>query len=312
MATLSLDFSPVSSPGAAKIPKPLTAVGQVSFEGPHSFVASQYYCSNRSAVLRGDIFAGIHGARSQEVVCKYREEDIFELEREAYFYQHNLRELQGTVVPRFYGLYKGSRIDEDGKEWTVVCIILEHFPADRSVPYWERPLEIREDIAYGMLDVHFAGIRHNDFDDDHILVSDQGKIRIVGFDQATEHKCGAKDDINVWGYEQSAVKFGCIEMHSVIKLLDLWTPVFVKLQGTGFRIFKYPTPDLLVAGYFNGLGAAKDSHFEEKIRKQAKKVRTTRSTASASRISATRRTSRRNLTRGMSRTLRRKGSGLLE
>lgn len=48
-----------------------------------------------------------------------------------------------------------------------------------------------------MLDIHFAGIRHNDFDDDHILVSDQGEIRIVDFDQATEHKCGAKDDINV-------------------------------------------------------------------------------------------------------------------
>lgn len=48
--------------------------------------------------------------------------------------------------------------------------------------------------------------------------------------------------------------------------------MFVKLQGTGFRIFSYPTPDLLVAGYFNGLGAVKDSDFEERIRKQAKKV----------------------------------------
>lgn len=143
MATLSLDFSPVSRTGSAKVPKPLTAVGQVFFEGPYSFVASQYYYSNRSAVFRGDILADIPDARSQEVVCKYREEDILELEREAHFYQHNLRELQGALVPRFYGLYKGSRIDEDGKQWTVVCIIFEHFPADRSVPYWERPLETR-------------------------------------------------------------------------------------------------------------------------------------------------------------------------
>ena len=159
MATLSLDFSPVSITGSAKVPKPLTAVGEVFFEGHHSFIASQYYYSHRSAVFRGEIHGDQPNACVHEVVCKYREEDTFELEHEAHLYQHNLCELQGVIVPRFYGLYKGSRFDEEeDKEWTVVCIILEYFPADQSVPYWQRSLETqfvtfhpRRHITYQLL-----------------------------------------------------------------------------------------------------------------------------------------------------------------
>ncbi|GJE91877.1 hypothetical protein PsYK624_080280 [Phanerochaete sordida] len=272
MATLSLDFSPVSRTGSAKVPKPLTAIGQVSFEGPHSFVASRYYYSHRSAVFRGEIRADKPDAQPEEVVCKYREEDVFELEREANFYQNNLRELQGVVVPHFHGLYKGSRVDDDDEERTVVCLILEYFPADRSVPYWKRPLETKEDVAYSMLELHFAGLNHNNFDDDHILVSERGEVRIIDFDQATAHTCNAKDDINVWGSEQSEVKFGCIEMCEVIKLLELWTPVFVPLQGTEFWVFSYPTPDLLVERYVSRMGTQRDPAFEERLRQEAKEV----------------------------------------
>ncbi|GJE91876.1 hypothetical protein PsYK624_080270 [Phanerochaete sordida] len=271
MATLSLDFSPVSKRGSASIPKPLTVVGRVYFEGPHSFVATHYFPSYQSEVFRGEVKADEGNEYVQEVVCKYREKDIFGLEREANHYQHNLRELQGIVVPRFYGLYKGTRIDEYGKERTVACLILEHCQADHSVSCWERSLEIKEDIAYGMLDIHFAGLKHNNFDDDHILVSERGEVRIIDFDQATAHTCSAKDDINVWGYEQSEVKFGCFEMCDVINELELWTPVAVTLLGMGFGIFSYPTPDLLAAEYLRGMGLLKDC-VEDKVKQKAKEA----------------------------------------
>lgn len=44
-----------------------------------------------------------------------------DLEREAKFYENDLRHLQGTVVPEYYGFYKGKA---DGFE--LACMILEY------------------------------------------------------------------------------------------------------------------------------------------------------------------------------------------
>lgn len=59
-------------------------------------------------------------------VCKIiLNEDSDRLEAEASLYIKQLNHLQGTTVPRFYGLFRGRYINTFGRERDIRCIILE-------------------------------------------------------------------------------------------------------------------------------------------------------------------------------------------
>ena len=113
----------------------LQAVGTPSLHGPQQFITSQLLHLDKPTVLRGTIKYTEPSSRDPTetgVVCKYRDEDIFSLEREACFYEGELRELQGEAVPRFYGLFKNYYTDGAGKKNHTACIILEYCPSDHD------------------------------------------------------------------------------------------------------------------------------------------------------------------------------------
>ena len=56
-------------------------------------------------------------------VCKYREDDISALERDASFYEGELRELHDEAVPRFYGLFKSSYTDSARQRESYVLLL---------------------------------------------------------------------------------------------------------------------------------------------------------------------------------------------
>ncbi|KAG7100094.1 hypothetical protein E1B28_001874 [Marasmius oreades] len=63
------------------------------------------------------------------VVLKFAtgEENISLLQREATFYENELRRLQGSVVPRCYGLYQGKEDRGDcGLNVSTSCLVLEY------------------------------------------------------------------------------------------------------------------------------------------------------------------------------------------
>ena len=72
--------------------------------------------------------------------------------------------------------------------------------------------------------IHQAGVYQGDFDDDNVLVSDNGEVCIVDFDQAREHDCRCVMKVTVFDYAPSKYHFGCNELYDAVQLLDLWTP----------------------------------------------------------------------------------------
>lgn len=75
-----------------------------------------------------------------------------------------------------------------------------------------------------MLKIHYMGLRHCAFRDEHVLVSADSEVRIVDFAHACEHDCDADPVINVWAWETSRRNYGCDEMYNVHQQLELWTP----------------------------------------------------------------------------------------
>ncbi|KAJ7856708.1 hypothetical protein B0H14DRAFT_2156887, partial [Mycena olivaceomarginata] len=109
-------------------------------------------------------------------------EALEEMEREASFYQNQLKDLQGTVVPKCYGFYTAK---VGGTP--IGCLLLEYC----SGP----PVDIvrRQEVRYKSMQaayaLHRAGVLHGDLVDGRHFVSMGHDIRIIDFAVAVPHKC---------------------------------------------------------------------------------------------------------------------------
>ena len=153
---------------------------------------------------------------SERVVLKigFGDDAVQRLLREHGFYQR-LLPLQGDQIPLCYGLYRGD-MDTSNEAWstTVACLLLEDcgdpcnlrkMPwAFRFVPHistklhgtdccWWRRRHSRKSVVQCIELLHKAyGIQHNQFGSKHVLirrVENGAKPCIVGFEEATDHKC---------------------------------------------------------------------------------------------------------------------------
>ncbi|GJE91883.1 hypothetical protein PsYK624_080340 [Phanerochaete sordida] len=252
--------------------QPLTSVGATPFQGPQQFIGTEIMTSNRATVIRGMMRSFQDPSVEREVVCKYRDGDISTIEHEASLYDDQLRDLQGVCVPHFYGLFKGTRYDREGKKLDVACIILEYFEEHRKWDLWKGPIQTRGEIAVAMLKIHFSGLRHCAFRDEHVLVSADGQVRIVDFARACEHDCDASPKITVWEWEPSRSSYGCNEMYDVMRLLGLWTPGFFPFMGTYVHIFSFPYHEDLAKWYLEKLSSSRAPNIVEEITQRAKET----------------------------------------
>ncbi|KAL0567848.1 hypothetical protein V5O48_014143 [Marasmius crinis-equi] len=133
------------------------------------------------------------------------------LEREAAVYEHHLRPLQGNVVPRFHGLYRGraeargTRGPRDG----MACMILEYCSGHGD--YAMIPSDFAHRTKLAAWSLHQAGINHGQLTDSrHVLdLGYQGGVRIVDFSQAVRHDCpcaGKNRHLGGGCYELAAVE----------------------------------------------------------------------------------------------------------
>lgn len=89
-----------------------------------TFHATQRICDGDSRVYRGELERAPGG--SIKVVCKIVfNEDSDRLEDEAKLYTEKMKHLQGTTVPRFYGLFSGTYVNMLGRTRVMRCIIVE-------------------------------------------------------------------------------------------------------------------------------------------------------------------------------------------
>ncbi|WWC87956.1 uncharacterized protein L201_002856 [Kwoniella dendrophila CBS 6074] len=95
--------------------------------------------------------------------------------REQEFYNGPLLELQGEVVPRYFGIYTAGRKDQ------YLAMVLGFAGYSLETGVHEFNHELLSKICDAYKQIHLCGVSHWDIEDRHILVNDQRQIQLVGF-----------------------------------------------------------------------------------------------------------------------------------
>ncbi|KAJ7597381.1 hypothetical protein C8J56DRAFT_1041577 [Mycena floridula] len=127
------------------------------------------------------VFDDHPGSASSAVVLKIaRGRDIQRLTHEAEFYQNELRHLQGSVLPRFFGIYyKLGDVD-------VACMMLERCVGEQNKGDMA---ELGRQIMVATSKIHQAGVCHRALLDAHHIIPTRAGVRIVDFALAARHQC---------------------------------------------------------------------------------------------------------------------------
>ncbi|KAF9047049.1 hypothetical protein BDZ89DRAFT_1058104 [Hymenopellis radicata] len=146
---------------------------------------------------------------------------------EAIFYAMQLRDLQGTVVPRHYGVV-AAKTPWGGQ---MVCAILEYFD---GLPWhciqgkrWET-LESQMLVADAVQTLHTFGVEHGQLcsgKQHHILYDyDTKRVNVVDFSRARLHHC-FRPDVKLEPLFHT-IPYGtlCGELRFVGNFLDFWNP----------------------------------------------------------------------------------------
>jgi len=171
-------------------------------------------------VFRAAVVDGFDKSTATTVALKFamREDLIDDLDKEAAVYAGALQHLQGTVIPRCYGLYTGS--GEGGQP--IACLVLEHCGECIQERFQYLPLSVRIRILERLADIHRCGLCHGDFAERNVLQRD-GDIRIIDFDQTNYHNCDCDMNFYPGGKSPDAEEFGCHELWEVCRSeLMLW------------------------------------------------------------------------------------------
>ncbi|KAG7452202.1 uncharacterized protein BT62DRAFT_288784 [Guyanagaster necrorhizus] len=128
-------------------------------------------------------FMGLYGCKpTTPVIIKvaFTEDKRSLLQREENVYNQYLKDLQGSFIPKCYGLFEGSF---GGQK--ITCLVLEYCSPENI-----RPVDYSRQVMTAINKIHQAGIVHQDIvhKSKHILTTSDG-VRIIDFATAQSHKC---------------------------------------------------------------------------------------------------------------------------
>ncbi|RDB28540.1 hypothetical protein Hypma_015944 [Hypsizygus marmoreus] len=109
--------------------------------------------------------------------------EMHALMTETEFYMNDLVHLQGTVVPRCYGFFKGK---VDGNE--IACLLLEYCAGFAPRNHKEKVEENRAKMV-AACKIHQIGISHGDLVRGRHFVKLGDDVRIIDFSIAVRHRC---------------------------------------------------------------------------------------------------------------------------
>ncbi|KAL1742995.1 hypothetical protein HDZ31DRAFT_75158 [Schizophyllum fasciatum] len=140
------------------------------------------------------------------------------LRQEAIFYNRHLKKIQGSAVPKHYGVWIG---------WTawgtsVACAIMEWCgqPYDKRIidPRNSKP-ERRQRIMDTIKALHDVGFEHTDLgggETDHLLYDTSREMAfIIDFRDAEKHKCGLRMELLPYTCLPMPLVLGCEELCSI-------------------------------------------------------------------------------------------------
>ncbi|THH19706.1 hypothetical protein EUX98_g8718 [Antrodiella citrinella] len=145
-------------------------------------VTETLYSSERTAVYAATCKDGT------ELALKFT--NLHDIAVESGVYD-TLQELQGSVLPKLYGVFMGK--DEEGG--LVPCLVLERFGNRLECPFHELPKPEKAKLLNKVVTAHHAGLFHLDFAERNILVKD-GDYRIIDLVHVEPH-----DPPCTWSYD---------------------------------------------------------------------------------------------------------------
>ncbi|KIK70565.1 hypothetical protein GYMLUDRAFT_972691 [Collybiopsis luxurians FD-317 M1] len=159
---------------------------------------------------RGNVVIGYLGPRDQEsrvaVVAKLaRQSSLHSLEKEYEMYETKLKRLQGHVVPRCYGLFKGINSNGEG----MACLLLEYCIGSPTFALEDR----NRLIMLAVCKLHNAGVLHGSLGDGRHIVYTNSQVRLVDFTHAIEnHRCVGAIPMLTSSTGEKASRNGCPEL----------------------------------------------------------------------------------------------------
>ncbi|KAJ7271884.1 hypothetical protein B0H12DRAFT_1091868 [Mycena haematopus] len=219
--TLRVKFPTAQWPGwhvpefslTSLIPSPASSPITVSVD-PESH--SDY--SSDSPVFRASL-EGCSEAPAFALKFAMREDLVLGLEEESRIYCNALQTLQGTTIPRCFGIYTG--IGEAGQQ--IACLVLEYWGECLQQPFPVLPLDLKIQILERLGAIHREGLLHGDFAERNVLLH-EGDIRIIDFDQTESgHDCRCKMNFRPGEKLPDIEEFGCDQLWEVCRYyLKIW------------------------------------------------------------------------------------------
>ncbi|KAH9940245.1 hypothetical protein B0H21DRAFT_755161 [Amylocystis lapponica] len=176
-----------------------------------------------STAFRATLFRD-DGRLVADVVCKFvhGKRNFKRLRREAVMYRGRLKDLQGKVVPKFYGVYEGETV----KKKLTGCIITQFCGELSEVPFFGLSWDSKIALISAFLRLHDAGVEHGELREWNVVFTPQGRPYIINFDHAKSHTCESMK-IAVHRPAPTRQAFGCDELFDACEEMGLWAPSYI-------------------------------------------------------------------------------------
>ncbi|TDL16460.1 hypothetical protein BD410DRAFT_901996 [Rickenella mellea] len=204
---------------------PIDGVPVTSNQGTASFTSgAKISAANQIHVYRGTLL--LEGS-SIDVVVKFdfHNSRHMDLVKEAKYYENQAKKLQGTVVPTFFGIYHATV-----NERVITCLVLEDCGSPMETWLHDASVEFCFQVAKLLMQLHDAGIQHNDISEVNIVIKDN-KPRLIDLSHATPHKCDRTEDIEPGKLRPDALKFACTELHDFASEHGIWEATDIFYYG---------------------------------------------------------------------------------
>ncbi|KAJ7233906.1 hypothetical protein C8J57DRAFT_1090135 [Mycena rebaudengoi] len=172
--------------------------------------------NERSSVFRAELIRP--NQQPEKVVLKIDPTGRREAEfiTEAAAYETGAKELQGDLVPLFYGTFQ-----TDIGNVVVTCTIIQYCGEPMEYALRDSDPDFLTQLVRVVDRLHRHGLSHGDLYERNILVKD-GRPILIDLESLETHPCARRMNLLQGVLEPTVEEFGCPEMHDLILRCGAW------------------------------------------------------------------------------------------
>ncbi|KAF8059804.1 hypothetical protein FPV67DRAFT_1674240 [Lyophyllum atratum] len=213
-------FQRVTQAGCPTPPSPLSyRIEEVTeiYEGDYTTVYRASLLGHQPAGPRNIVL-------KTDVNARYPRSSIFT--QEALRYEKDLQRLQGTYIPRCYGLFQATIYNK-----LVSVLLLED--CGESVDFRDESLSCDDkiEIYHLFTELHGHGFAHHDVDGRNVVKNQDGRFILIDLEHSGPHKCEVRLQVLMGDFAPPDLEFGCQELYDLAMELDFWLPDPLNFYG---------------------------------------------------------------------------------